>query len=205
MLKKSFYIFLFSFLAVCVSSCSTSVNPMYDSYIDYHYPNRNNLKVHLFPAKLTKGFRNTFVKYYKLLPNVEKSLLVITNSSYEGNSHFFTNIHFILDNKYHLSFTYNSNDLDPKEITERIKKEQNWYGFYYFDFIVNYIKDNGFENLGKITEHENCDLSRGMGTTTIVLFDKNLEVTNSYYFANEMKCSDKERFRSILKKHGLSD
>lgn len=209
MIKKMIFKLFLLTLPMIFISCNVSNRVLYDNYTAYHKnsnidvekSNHNVEKVYLKSSDREIGLRNTFMKYYSKEPKIDSSLIVIveekTSVSFKS---FRVQMHFIKDFELHHSYEYTDENLKPINIDTIIKEQQKYYGTNNYDFLVNYIVKNGFEKIDKITEHENCDFSSGIGSTQIVLFDRNLKVKDSYTFKSHMVCDDIEFQRKMFEK-----
>ncbi len=181
------------------NSC-ISTTPMFDSYTDYNYAGLSKLQIS--NSKRLKGVNLAFKQYLKEFDGVDTNLIVILNSTtYITAKSFGANIFFIKDFKLDKSYSFNSSNLNPSRIDSLISRDPYLIDLYNISFITNFIKENGIENIVRITEAENCAVGgSGIGSTRITVFDPNFNIIDSYYFDQQMFCTDIEYLESLDKK-----
>lgn len=173
---------------------------MFDSYTDYNYAGISKLQIS--NSKRLKGLNLAFKQYLKEIDEVDTCLIVIQNEwSFINVNNFISNIFFIKDYKLHKSYSFKDSNLNPIRIDSLISRDPLLIDTYNIFYIANFIKENGIENIGKITEAKNCAVGGGgIGSTTITLFEPEFNVVGSYFFDQQMFCSDIEYLDSLDKK-----
>lgn len=183
---------------ISLNSCM-STSPMFDSYIDYNYPHLNKFKVN--KSNRLKGVKLAFEEYLKNFDGVDSSLIVIVNDwSYASIKYFSSDVHFIKDYKLDKSFRFNQRDVRPINIDTLIINQFKTNGTSNINYIANYVRENGIENIVTILDTENCDLFGHIGGTVITVFDANKNIVGSHFFSSKLFCVDSEFQRNMVEK-----
>tara|TARA_R110002072_G_scaffold235697_2_gene393320 strand:+ start:4699 stop:5322 length:624 start_codon:yes stop_codon:yes gene_type:complete len=201
-LKNTIYktgVVLLIIVFIGLHSC-ISTSHMFDSYTEYNYAGLSKLQIS--NSKRLKGLNLAFKQYINEIDEVNTCLIVIQNEwSFINLNNFMSNIFFIKDYKLHKSYSFKDSNLNPIRIDSLTLSDPLLIDTYNIFYITNFIKENGIENIGKITETKNCAVGGGgIGSTTITLFDPELNVVESYFFNQQMICTDIEYLESLDKK-----
>jgi hypothetical protein len=201
MLKKWFLNMILIFLIValhCLSSCGTTT-PMFDSYIEVNYPHLSKISVN--KSKSLKGVKLAFEEYLKDFDGVDSTLIVFQDENTSVDlKNFYSRIYFIKDYKLDKTFSFNHKNQNPENIDSLVMNMFKTSGTHNINFIADFIKANGMENLNKILDTENCSVLTGVRFARITLFNKNLKAIDSYYFNRGLWCVDRKFQKEMIER-----